>query len=270
VDLFLEDLPKLACEFLAGVSHYAKVRRDIPDGEAAELVQADSQGLKGHRVRFKVNPMPFVQKLKEIVGEQRQAEINRYYIKLLCTLGKDRMLELAEEAVAQVSAGSTSRSPAGEFLKLCERHCNPLAMDQLRQIERIASLQSAPWTPRGYQTEMATKAWTLGNAIVVAPTGTGKTKVISLVLERLWQSRPKAKVVAVNEKIVMVLQLARDLKTSCRSGDKRVTVYCSSRTVPANVSWEELLDRSDCMVFTPAYLKQTWERILKLGGDCAG
>ena len=47
--------------------------------------------------------------------------------------------------------------------------------------------------PRRYQVEMA-KVASACNTLLIAPTGSGKTKVIAMVVDALWRKKPSAKV----------------------------------------------------------------------------
>ena len=108
------------------------------------------------------------------------------------------------------------------------------------------------------------------NTLLVAPTNSGKTKVIAMVLDEMWRNNPFAKAIVVAEKIPLVLQQARNLKKWCTPFQSIATFPVDAQVVgpsigaygsfnpcpdPEKSSWEDFLARHDLFVFTPETLR---------------
>ena len=63
----------------------------------------------------------------------------------------------------------------------------------VQQCKDIDLEKHVPLKPRQYQEEMAVAA-SSRNTLLVAPTNSGKTKVIGMVLDEMWRKNPCAKV----------------------------------------------------------------------------
>jgi superfamily I DNA and RNA helicase len=178
------------------------------------------------------------------------------------SLGEDgvkAVVELAEERQRSGDIGHGRCSIAGEFIRLCkERSSDPAAARDKAMLESFLASEYEAWEPRMYQIEMARLASELGNAAVIAPTGTGKTKVISLRLERLWEQNPSAKAVVLDITNPLVYQMGQKLKQSCRSLERRFAVFCGSNHIPQRLGWKGAVSAYDCLILTPAYLIQIW------------
>jgi superfamily II DNA or RNA helicase len=82
---------------------------------------------------------------------------------------------------------------AGECFRLLKERWDPLVQRYIREYNKISSEKHAPLCPRLYQTEMVQFAASR-NALLVAPTGCGKTKIIAMLLDEMWRNNPSAKV----------------------------------------------------------------------------
>ncbi len=68
-----------------------------------------------------------------------------------------------------------------------------MAQRYVQEYNKISSEKHVPLCPRLYQSEMVQFAASR-NALLVAPTGCGKTKIIAMLLDELWKNNPSAKV----------------------------------------------------------------------------
>ena len=184
-------------------------------------------------------------------------------------LSKVDALDMANEAARRKNEGETNKTACGEFFALCKQKWDPLHHLYMKQSREIYLEQHVPLSPRKYQEEMANKAISC-NTLLVAPTNSGKTKVIAMVLDDMWRNNPCAKAIFVAENIPLVLQQARNLKKWCTPFQSTATFPVNAQVVgpsigaygsfnpcpdPEKTSWEDFLARHDLFVFIPETLK---------------
>ena len=81
----------------------------------------------------------------------------------------------------------------GEFFRLVKESGDPQLQHYLELCKNINSEPFVALEPRKYQQEMANAAYT-SSTLLLAPTNSGKTKVMSMVLDEMWAKNPFAKV----------------------------------------------------------------------------
>jgi hypothetical protein len=173
--------------------------------------------------------------------------------------GPEEAWALAREAEGKVARNLTHRSVAGAFIELCKMRTDAKRQANAGRLTQALKQECVPWSPRRYQIEMHDLA-SRGNAIVVLPTGTGKTKIAALYLNHLWRGKPGAKCVFIAQEVSLVLQQTCALLQSCVEFDHpagvkgpRASAFGSFNSVPP-ISWERLVTDLDLLVFTPQTL----------------
>ena len=255
--------PELLQQFYAGISYYSCI---FPEVNVDRILKRGETSVALAATKPTSTP-GFINNLLTRLGENDNvAHLFRQFVE---TLGEEAVMNTVELAEQRSKDGTAGRSLGGDFIRLCKERMSDLmtVRDKILLQNFLASTYES-WEPRKYQLEMAAQAKELGNAIVVAPTGTGKTKVISLAIEQLWEQNRSAKVVVVDTTNPLVFQMGQSLKQSCRLSGRRFGVFCGSNPIPDRDGWDGVLMQYDCLVFTPAYLTQTWER--RFGSGCVG
>ena len=244
-------------EFLAGIWYYARTGSSEiskPWTECALLAtDIPCSTSKG-----------FFEFLKRQLNEEGDVDV--MYSKFFAELGKNQMLKAAEEAVKKFNTGLTTKTVSREFIDICNGLTERMLAAQKQSVEDLELCKYSDWTPRAYQEELAEAAWEMKNSIIKTPIGTGRTKVISLVMQKLWDRKRDGKIVVVNSTLAYVLQTARSLKASCRAEHKRFATICTFDSIAQKMNWSDVLSKYDCLVVTAASLIQIWKE--DFGKDC--
>eukprot|EP00658_Telonema_sp_P-2_P065435 TRINITY_DN54674_c0_g1_i1.p1 TRINITY_DN54674_c0_g1~~TRINITY_DN54674_c0_g1_i1.p1 ORF type:complete len:707 (+),score=100.80 TRINITY_DN54674_c0_g1_i1:178-2298(+) len=208
-----------------------------------------------------------VQSILEQLGEppEFQGAVNN----ILRTLGEDetemlvvKALRLASEGRgAGLNANGDPRTPGGCFMELGK--IQKAKIRQAKLAEGEASASPIALIPRPYQEEVITKAREM-NAIVVLPTGTGKTLVsVEIILHKLPNGvGTDQKAIYLEKTQIMVAQATDKIKEHLRAKgrtDLRVQSYDGAAAVPYD-SWEGEKMHFHIQVMTPAILINLLEK----------
>jgi ERCC4-related helicase len=136
-----------------------------------------------------------------MLGEESPAYHKVLYMKM-------QQLRLSESQIEQLAGAALQRSkeapPPGEGAHSAGRWFGAKLDERRRALERSSALNASvaaePKVARAYQEELADKVGS-GNAIVVCTTGSGKTLVSALVIERALSDKSRDGIVVYLEKI---------------------------------------------------------------------
>lgn len=164
-------------------------------------------------------------------------------------LGSSEAMSLANEAQQRVRLGKTTRSAAGEFLSMCKKRLSEQDVYYQEMLEWKQGVEYEPWDPRSYQMEWSSFVKS-SNVLLVAPTGSGKTKIAAMCVNQMWETKPGAKVVFLAQTIPLNIQQMGAMKQACSpilSDGKppvppRIMCFGSFNDVEVK-SWDQLLEK---------------------------